>query len=126
MAEEREGSQLVAIFTHEGRVTCTSAEEYSAFIDQAAELGFAVDVEVDADTGDVTFTPAVASASAEPRELDQLVATLHERGSLVLLPQEYPAFEEWVRANNVPVHRQVDRKLGRIVVIKRGWGTVEA
>ncbi len=126
MGEERSGRQLGAIFVGSGLVTCTTTEEYSAFVAWAADNEVPVEPEVDPETGHVRFTPAQASHREARRDLDSLIAILHERGSLVLTPAEYPEFDEWVRQNNVPVHRQIDRKLGRIVVIKRAWGTVEA
>lgn len=126
MADDRTAGQLADAFMRDTRVTCNSADEYTAFVDWAASTGLALDAEVDRETGCVTFTTAAEQEPAPARDLDTLVATLHERGSLVLANEEYPALEEWLRANNVPVHRQVDRKLNRIIVIKRGWGTVEA
>ena len=126
MNEQRTASQLGAIFMGRGQDTCTSAEEYTAFVAWAVDNEVPVEPDVNPDNGHVLFTPAQASQPETRRELALLVTTLHERGSLVLTPAEYPELEEWVRANNVPVHRQIDHNLGRIVVIKRGWGTVEA
>jgi len=126
MTESRSAKQLGAVFMAAGQVTCTSTDEYTAFVAWAADNEVPVEPEVDPSNGHVLFTPAQASQPEIRRDLELLIATLHERGSLVLTPAEYPEFEDWVRANNVPVHRQVDRNLGRIVVIKRGWGVVEA
>lgn len=106
-------------------LTCGSPEQYDAILAWARDHEVALDAEVDPDTGEVTFRRSPELPPGPPRSLEVLLAVFHGQGSVVLRPDEVGAFDAWVRTQNVPVHRQVDRTLDRVVIIRRGWGTVE-
>ena len=122
---DRTQGQLAGVFMQTGAVICRSPDEYTAFSEWASSKAVPVRTEVDEDTGDVRFVAAQRDEVPEQRDVGQLVALFHDLGSLVLSRDEHAAFMAWARAENVPLHDQFDRKLGKFVVMKRGWGTVE-
>ncbi len=121
----RTKAQLAGTFMMQGRVMCVSPEEYSAFTAWAREREIPVETDIDPETGNVTFSMASADTPAPERNLDDLIHAFHAVGSLLLEAPEYREFAAWARDNNVPFHQQVDRDSGRIIVMKRAWGTVE-
>lgn len=125
MSKDRTANQLAGVFMQTGMVTCFSPDEYTAFSGWATEKGVPVTTDVDEETGAVKFTAARADAVAKPRNLQALIGLFHDLGSLVMSRDEHATFLAWARAENVPVHDQFDRKLGKFVVMRRGWGTVE-
>ncbi|GEM_PF-3257819 len=127
MAEptHRSKGALAGTFLEDGRVTAMSPEEYTSISEWFAEKEVPVQTEVDQETGRVTFYAAAADAATGPRPVQVLIDAFLNLGSVVMSPEESALFDDWVRTNNVPAHRQVDRKLGKIVAINRGWGTVE-
>ncbi len=124
-AENRNEETLAGAFLADGSVTCMSPEEYTTVTQWLASQGLVVDSEVDEETGQVTFVLAKEQTQTRPRPVQELVAAYLNLGSVVMTPDEAELFDAWVRANNVPAHRQVDRKLGKVVAINRGWGTIE-
>lgn len=108
-----------------GAVTCFSPEEYTAFSDWIRLKEVPVTTDVHEETGNVTFEAASADAVVSERELATLIAMFHELGSVVMSRDEHDKFVFWARSENVPLHDQFDRKIGKFVVMKRGWGTVE-
>lgn len=125
MTIDRTAGQLAGIFMQTGAVTCRSPEEYDVFCRWVADKEIPVDVQVDERSGDVSFSAAQAVAVRADRSLPELVTLFNTLGSVVMTQEEHRAFDVWARSNNVPLHRQVDRALGRVVVMRRGWGSVE-
>jgi hypothetical protein len=125
MYKHRTSGQLAGTFMATGCVTCHSPEEYTSFSEWLAQKEVPVTTEVNEETGDVTFEAASADAVVNERDLANLIAQFHDLGSVVMSRDEHGKFVLWARSENVPLHDQFDRKLGKFVVMKRGWGTVE-
>ena len=125
MAQDRTAGQLAGVFMQTGEVTAHSPEEYTAFSAWAREKEVPVDTEVNEETGAVTFVATSSEEAQQDRDVQALVAIFHDLGSVVMSQSEHAAFVSWARAENVPLHDQFDRELGKFVVMKRGWGTVE-
>lgn len=123
--KHRSAGELAGTFMMHGRVTCVSPEEYESFIGWTQERDVPVEVDIDADTGNVTFSTASDETPVPDRDLELLKQLFFDVGSVLLQPDEYPEFAAWAREQNVPFHQQVDANTQRIVVMRRGWGTVE-